>query len=329
MKKGLFFTCIIILLFITTGCDYETKKEEIKEEFGNRLAQVSVPFEWFKLEKESSEEFVIPEISGLTLETLEIPREVQQSLRKNLNILSETLKSETSFYQIAHEQSNIRDHITPTIGSSSMDWMELENIIQELGNVDYQFFHSFSIRGIGQLEFKGVSDYVAFVDMNAVNDTEDFHIVPLEVRVSYDGKILSIVQRENAFDSAHTVKELSDDSFVFDNTHLLFLEKWEQLQKHLKSIDDSEESVKDKVIEIGLKHGIRDNADALVELFEKVHQDHDFDFTAYLFDDRNLSSETFYELTLSTEDGYYTYTVLYNRGTKEISGIKKGSFLNK
>jgi|SRR5690625_4053938 len=328
MKKTLTITMVIAVLFFVSGCDTEAKMEDAKENFSNRLAQVSIPFEWFRLDDVSEGKTVIPKVSGLTLETEEIPKQEMIDLKSNLNVLSDGLEDNFIFLDVAKGQKPITQHITPTIASSSMNWRELESIIERIGEVDHQWFYSFSLRGFGKSHFKGSSDYIAFVDLNAVNDSEDFHIVPLELKVAGDGKIKSIVQRDNEYDSPHTVKELADDSFVFDNTHLAFLDKWQPIEQELSHIHSEKEEAKQEVEKVRKRHAIDVSDETLISLFSHLKDNHELGFTAYLFDDRNLVPQTHYELTVSTHSGYHTYTIIYDRGKREVTEIKTGTFLS-
>lgn len=326
MKK-LLIVGVAVVSLVLSGCDIEETKEAVMEDFSNRLASVAIPFEWFKLEDIEVAEKKIPEVKGLVLEEETIPFDELDVLKESLLTVGNIVIDKETFKNVASGKEFLEDIIPSEVKDRETDWRALEGVIKHIAEVDHQWIESFSVRSIGKKKFLGSESYVAGVEVNSINDTENYNIYPLELSFDGDGKITSIVEAGKHYQSAHTVKTITEDAYLYENTHFMFLEKWEELRAQLVGVHTYEENKEEALQGVASQMNLNEDLENLIFLAEKGRDLEHTGFTAYLLDDKNLEGITYYELMVSSEDGYHAFTVAYSRGEDKITSVQTGRLI--
>lgn len=328
-----FFVSTVIL----GGCSVSETIENTEEKIANKIASISIPFEWFRNDPEAVQEVKIQEVEGLQLDKEKVDVEGIVELEKKLTDISEALKDEDNFQEIVDEGKNVfnilsNEHLSIRYGEHGDD---LTKVIEDIGSVPYQYVNSLTLRQYGVKLYPG-GDKVnyAVVDVNAVNDTEDFHIHTLFFTLDEEGNIIATTKVGNPTDRQNTITPLTKDSLLFEDTHIEFQHNLQKIiqalsnptiyeQISLNEIDASDTVIKSLTKKIGIESK---NTSIIYSLIQ--HGKGTFDewgITGYLYDDKDVNAVTFYELTVADEEGYHFYTIHYHRGLKEITNISKGS----
>lgn len=329
---GLLVSTSILL----SGCDIEETLAKTQENIEHKVASITIPFEWFREDSEKIEA-VIPNIKGLNLSEEEVYIEEINDFSEKIANISGILAKEDKFEDIAEGKRTIFN----VLGSEYLDMKygevkdDLSKTIQEIGKVPYQFVKSLTLRQYGvRLDEKGDIQRYAVVDVNAVNDTEDFRIQPLMLKLDESGTIYDSVKMGKNFDQPHTNTPLTKESLLFEDTHQEFkhlIEKTIQTLANttiyskikLNEIKPDDPSITALLKNIGVEEK---NKETVFELIQRGKGDFSsWGITGYLFDDKNVNGKTYYELAVADEEGVHYYTVHYHRGLKQITNISKDS----
>ena len=322
--------------FILSGCEPKQTAEKVE----NAIASISIPFEWFKKGSEEVAQTEIPEIKGLNLAEEVVDLEEITSFSRQLNKIGEQLAIQNDFLEIVNGERSLFN----LLGSDYFDFMTydetedgLNETLMDIGKVPHQWVHSLSLRQYGvKLTTDGKPQRYAIVDVNAVNDTEDFRIQTLQMTINEKGRIQSSRKIGEPSNMPYTVTPLStEDSFLSADTHREFLGELEKVIQNLSNPSiysqielDQITTAKDPSIKALTKQLALEsqNEGTVFELLKRGKGvfEH-WGITGYLFDDKNLNALTYYELSVADEEGIHCFTVHYHRGTKKITHITQGS----
>lgn len=327
LVSGVFLTTALML----GGCS----AEDMKESAINTIASIDIPFDWFK---DDSKKVVIKimKVEGMDLAKEEIPTKQMKATQKNLDAMTEVLKDKDTFAAISSGEHSLYRVLGSDYFSLDYD-AEHDALLQtmkEIGEVDHQYFDSFTLRQYGARMVKGKLEPYAMIDVNAVNDTKDFRIQGIQLTFDENGKIKSSIQVDEPANKPHTNTPLTDESLLYEDTHTTFKKQmkdviqtlsntsiYEQIQ--LKEVTENSTEIQSLAKKIGLDSEqtttvynlVRDGKGKFVEC----------GITGYLFDDNNVAGKTYYELIVSDEKGYHYYTVEYSRGEQKITNITQDS----
>ena len=326
-------TVVVAATVFLVGCGLAKTEEKIAE----KVASVTIPFEWFRLEKKQVEEKPIPEITGIDLKNEKVDIEGLRALTKRVNEIGESLSDHEDYLDIASGEKTLYQVLGS--GRLSLDYGSgedgLTETVQDFAETEYQWIDSLTLRQYGvRLDKEGNRTGYAVVDVNGVNDTKDFHIQTLQLQLDDRGLPVSAIRIRKPEDLSHTRTPLSEDSFLESSTHQDFALAWERARLLL-----ADRKLYDRIAagEVNASHI---DIGALTKQlgFGKEYQPTVFSLvksgrgtfshwaiTGYLYDDTNLNATTLYELTVADESGLHLYTIHYHRGTKTITHITKGS----
>lgn len=329
---GIFLTSALFM----SGCSVEGTVSNTEEHVADKVASISVPFDWFRKDP-GTKKVTIPTVHGLDLSKEKVDVDGLVNVQKNIAEISKLLTNKENFKEIVSGDRTIFN----LLGSEymSMNYNDrgdaFTTAIQEIGKTPHQWINSLTLREYGvRTNAKGKPEHYAVVDVNAVNDTEKFHIQSLRFTLDQNGLIQTSAQIGTPVDKTHTVTPLTKDSLLYDDTHQEFQHDMEKVIRSLSNptiyaqiksgeITSTDSVIKSLTKQVGVEYK---NASTIVSLVKDGEGSFsEWGITGYLFDDKDVSGKTYYELTIANEDGYHYYTVQYNRGTKEITDISIGS----
>lgn len=326
------------LLFMS-GCDVDVDKKvnELEEKMANKIASIIIPFEWFKEDPEDIEEVVIEEVRGINLKEETVNKEHIALLEENLEEISEKLKDEENFKKIVSGNKNIFNILGSQYFSLRYgeDGDDLTSVMQDIGTVPYQFVNTVTLRQYGaKANENGEKETYAVIDVNAVNDTLDFRIYTLMLRFDEHGSVDSSVQLGEPVDKPNTFTPLTKDSLLAKNTHVEFQRNLKKVMQALSNegiyeqislgeTDGVDTAISALTKKIGIESKNNSTIHTLIQHGKGVFEE--WGVTGYLFDDKDVVPITYYELTVSDENGQHHYTVHFHRGLNKITNISKGS----
>lgn len=336
-KYALLGSIFLTSTLFMSGCDISQTMTKTRETMENKIASISVPYEWFRNKPEQTNQKVISKVVGIDLAQEEVQLDELSALSKRIEAISTHLQDKEDFQAISKEKKSVFN----ILGSEYLDLEYddtqdgLKKTIQEIGKVPHQWIGSLTLRKYGvQLNEKGERQRVAIVDANAVNDTEKFHIQTIRLALNEKGLIQSSTQLGKPVDKPHTGTPLTSESLLYPDTHLEFQRQIKNVIKALsnptiysqiqsQSITSTDTSIKALAKEIGVEPQNESTVFKLVKEGKGTFES--WGITGYLFDDKNVTGKTLYELTVADQAGLHVYTVTFDRGLKKITNISTGS----
>jgi len=318
---------------LLSGCGLD----KTHETFADKIAAIKIPYQWFRHEGTPVKEKPIVKVTGMNMNREGVDIKGLRSLSEKVAIMGRALSDHNDYLDIASGKKSIFQ----VLGSEilSLDYGSgrdgLTETIQDFAKTQYQWIDSITLRQYGvRIDQKGKRTKYAVVDVNGVNDTKKFHIQTLQLRLDETGHPVSAIRIQKPEDLPHTRTPLTKNSFLESSTHQDFALAWERMRASLADpalynriasgkIKAGDHDIKALTRRLGLKE---ENQSALFSLL--THGRGTFNhwaITGYLYDDTNLNATTLYELTVADETGIYLYTIHYQRGTKTITQITKGS----
>lgn len=332
-EKYLLVAILSTSILLLGGCDMEETEEKIAQ----KVASIVIPFEWFRAEPQEEEKKEIPQVYGLDLneEPVEIDGLVKTS--EVVKMIGKKLSDHDDYLDIAAGEKTIFQVLGNELLNMKYD-LELDGLtetVQDFAQTEYQWIDSLTLVQYGvKADQQGNQTRYAIVDVNGVNDTMEFHVQTLKLELGDNGLPVSSVRIGEPFDKPNTRTPLTTNSFLYDSTHREFAFEWNkkiplladmELYERIVSgeVDKNHEDIKKltKILDID---EISQSA-----VFSLVNHGMgtfvNWGITGYLFEDVDLNSRTLYELTVADETGLHPFTIHYNRGTKTITHITKGS----
>lgn len=335
--KRFFIGSVVAFTLFLSGCDMNETIKNTEEKVANKVASITIPFEWFKNDSGKVQEIKIPEVEGLNLEKEKVDVKSIVALQNKLAEMEEKLKDEGNFEEVVSGDKSVfnmigSQHLSLRYGEDGDD---LTKVIQDIGSVPHQFVNSLTLRQYGvKINPDGERTNYAVVDVNAVNDTEKFHVHSLFLSLDDNGKVTSSIKIGKPKDRQHTITPLTKDSFLFEDTHMEFQHNLQKIihslsnptvyeQITMNEIEPTDTSIKSLTKKIGIKSKNTSTVYSLIQHGKGTFSE--WGITGYLYDDKDVNAVTFYELMVADEEGYHYYTIHYHRGLKEITNISKGT----
>lgn len=321
------------MIFVLTGCN----KEEMEEKVSNKIASISVPFEWFKGSPEDIEKLEPINVEGLNVAKEPVDLSDMNAFKTKLSEIEEILKDKEKFQLIASGEKSLMN----VLGSGHISFYTQDDVdgisetLEDFGSEAHQWISGLTLRKFGvRLDSSGKKSNYAIIDINAINDTEDFRIQTLEILLDDAGAILSSVRVGEPKDNPHTNTPLTENSLLYEDTHEEFNQSFKKVievltnQALFEDLENDKENDIDVIMHSVIKKlGVDEkNTKTVLELLMQSKGElKRWGITGYLFDDKNVTGMTLYELIVSDEEGYHFYTIHYKRGTNQITNIEKGS----
>lgn len=313
--------------FLMGGCEAEDKLVD-------KIASTEIPFKIFNIEK-PKEVIKLEEVKGLDLSSEVMVVEPMNLLINNLTSIQGLLTNEEKFQSIASGEKNLMTILSSEYLSTNFNSDDdgLTSVIQEVSLVDHQIISSFTLKEFGRAIDGDEVEYLALVDVNSVNDTEEFYIQPLLMVVNEKGKIISTRKVGKSSSISQTATPLNEESLLYSDSHKEFNS---QLQTIIKSLSNEtlfeqiqEDEITKSSTEIqSLTKQVGFKAEKQEIIFDLLNVGmgtfEQWGITGYLLSDEYIEPITHYELTVSGKDGTHLYTIDFNRGTKEIIDIRHG-----
>lgn len=293
----------------------------------DKLASMSVPFEWFKLDEQNVADVPVwKNISSLDLPDMD---ETEKALDKELKRVAELEEELVNPVKVTGFLSRNRPaHVA--FNGFSVEGEEqdvLGRVLREIDEVPHQTVSSLTLTGVGM---DALGQTTLTVSLNATNDTEDFLLYPLSLTVGEEGLITHIEQIEKASKASSTPTPLSEKSEWVEAVHVEFGHLWTEIKNFPAKEDWT--SVKESDLSAWLLlSGIEEpekSAKAFYEWFSsnegnlKLAQ-----VTGYVHTDEKASAITNYEVSYPVKDSEKaeTLTIRYDRGLNKITNIEPGS----
>lgn len=332
-KKIISGGALLCTAFLLGGCSLS----EIEESVSDKVASVSIPYQWFKDDSKSNEKAVIKEVQGLNLMKEVVDQKGLDKVDSSLSFIEKELSDERNFESLVNDKKSLIN----ILGTEYLDMHygeksdALQKAIKLVGETPYQYIGSLHLQQYGvKLDKSGKRQTVSTIGVNAINDTENFFIQTLQLHHNKNGLIVNSVKHSQPYNNKHTVTPLKSDAFLNADTHRNFNQElqsminafknpklYENISK--KSDSEVETSMKSLMKKVGFSS---DNQAVVKELIQYSNGTFDhYGITGYLFDDKDVNAKTLYELTISNESGYHHFTICYARETDKIVEIKKGS----
>lgn len=333
-KRICFLIGVLALsLSVLGACDVR----EIEDRFAKKVASVTIPFEWFRREPQVVEKKEIPPVVGINLHEEPVDTEGLERAAEVMSKIGEKLSDHEDYLGIAEGEQTLFQ----VVGSELLDMnydLDADGVsetVYDFAQTEHQWIDSITLIRYGvKVDQEGNRKVYAFVDVNGVNDTMEFHIQPLKVELGEKGLPVSAIRLGEPFDQPNTRTPLSKNSFLHDSTHKEFAFQWKRMHPYFANLELFERIVSGEVDENHKEIKKLTKALGIDELsqpavFSLVNHGRgtfgSWGITGYLYEDVDLNSRTLYELTVADETGMHPFTIHYNRGTKKITHITKGS----
>lgn len=326
-KVGLVATLIASSLLMGGCTQIDNGVEAVDRYAQDKLASISVPFEWFKLDEQKAPEAPVwKSISPLDLpgtdeteKTLGVEMKRVAELEEELvnpvkmtGFLSRNRPAPVAFngFAVEREEQDV-----------------LGKVLREVDAVPYQSVSSLTLTGIGKT---ATGETTLLVSLNAINDTEDFLLFPLKMTVGENGLIAHVEQTEKPSKASSTPTPLSEKSEWVEAVHGEFSHLWTEIKNFPGKEDWT--SVKESDLSAWLLlSGIEEPEKSTKALFEWYEANEGnlklAQVTGYVHTDEQASAITKYEISYPVKDSenVSTLTVHYDRGLNKITNIKPGS----
>lgn len=329
MKKNTYIVSFAIASsLLMSGCTQVEEGVEALDVYAqDTLASISVPFEWFKLEESTKEETP----AWKTIQAVELPAvdETETHLESyQLQIaaleaeLTNPLKTNGFLSRqrpayVAFDGFAIQPETPDTVG----------DVIRDVDSVSYQEVSSLTLTGIGMNQ---AGERTLMVSLNAINDTEDFLLYPLQLTLDEKGMIADVKQLNKPTSASSTPTPLSVKSEWVEAVHGEFGHLWAEIKQSQTNSDWSAVTKSD--IQAWLLLADIETPETSVEAVWKWFTANEGDLkkaevTGYVHTDEEASAITRYEVSypLVGSDIEEKLTIHYDRGLNKIVEIKSGS----
>jgi hypothetical protein len=295
----------------------------------DKLASISVPFEWFKNEEiiakdlgEWKEPTALPlPDKDVTAEELQKNQEIVETLEKQIlspvkmkGFLGRARDSQSSFEVFSIEEGQ------PDV---------FGNVLREIHGTPHQKIESVTFTGTGHV-WDEKDKEVLFVSLNVVNDNENFLVYPLMFTLNEQQQIDSVRQLKNESSLVATPSPLTNKSEWHESVHQEFSFAWKDFQSYPKtnewaSVNEDDfsswlttHSVEEREESVGTVHAWFKESEGDISR-AKV--------TGYIHTDEQATALTLYEVSYPKKNSleHQLMTVSYDRGLNKIKRIEMGS----
>lgn len=313
-----------------SGCTPIDKTIASVDEYAQgKLASISVPFEWFKLDKMKDEtpKDVWEDIAPIELPVKDTSNKTRASMEEFLSVLSTELTAVDSMKQFA-EGSNTSRETIPYFSYLSSSSDVFGDALKEIYAVPHQFVQSMTLTGVGEQVSDGERMRVMTATLNSVNDSEKFLTHDFSFWMDEKNNVIKVTLNQES-NRIHTPKPLTKDSEWVEHVH----KEFGFLLKDIRSFPKSEDwtkVTKDVFSSWLTQQGIDDkeSVEVMYEWYRMNEGDLSrADVTGYLHTDHEALAQTLYEVTYPHKNTGKTtsFTVVYDRGLNKIIGLQKGS----
>ena len=325
-KFGIVATLIASSLLMGGCTQIDQGVEAIDSYAQNKLASMSVPFEWFKLDEQKEPEAPVWQvISPLALPGTD---ETQKSLNEYLAQV-ESLEEElvNPVKMTGFLSRNRPAHVAFNGFAIEEEKDVLGKVLREVDSVPYQSVSSLTLTGIGM---NASGERTLLVSLNAINDTEDFLLFPMKLTVGENGLFKNVEQVGKANAVASTPTPLSEKSEWVEAVHGEFGHLWTEV----KSFPGKEDWTSVNEADLNawlLLTGIEDSEKSAKALFEWYTANEGnlklAEVTGFVHTDEKASAITKYEISYPQKDSEHIakMTIHYDRGLNKIVNIEPGS----
>lgn len=295
----------------------------------DKLASISVPFEWFKNEEIIAKDLgEWKELTALPLPDKDVTAE---ELQKNQEIVETLEKQILSPVKMKGFLGRARD------SQSSFEVFSIEkgqpdvfgNVLREIHGTPHQKIESVTFTGTGHVWDEKDKD-VLFVSLNVVNDNENYLVYPLMFTLNEQQQIDSVRQLKNESSLVATHSPLTNKSEWHESVHQEFSFAWKDFQSYPKtnewaSVNEEDfsswlatHSVEEREESVGAVHSWFKESEGDISR-AKV--------TGYIHTDEQATALTLYEVSYPKKNSieHQLMTFSYDRGLNKIKRIEMGS----
>ena len=322
---GIGISALVVLSLSLGGCvDSKAIDSEAKE----KLTGVEIPFQWFKNDvKEVKALEPLKKASDVKLkEEKDIFKKVDFA-EKQTEKLSNALKKEGVMASLANGEQLFR-----YVGSDLLSYkakeeqLNIKKTAKEIDAVAYQKLAGMTLVGVGS-KSNNMNGKELFVDLNVVNDTNKFLIIPMHISLDEKGKIFAISERGKSNKSIHTNVPLTEKSELYTDVLTQFDLAFKELKtypvtKQWKNVD------KGSIISFGQEQGLDlKSSKVLFDAFKSTEGNLGLlAITGFMHTDESVEAKTFFEVTINARNNEKIhYTFVFDRGTNKITELKSGS----
>lgn len=329
MKKkfGVIATLVAGSLLMSGCTQIDDGIEAVDVYTQDKLASISVPFEWFKLDEQREPDAP----TWKTIKPVELPAvdDTRKSLDEQLERVSKLEEELLNPIKMKGFLSRNRPADVAFNGfdvkGSSPD--VLGEVLREVDEVPYQTVSSLTLTGIGANQS---GQTILELSLNAVNDSEDFLLYPLELTLNEEGMVSNIKQVKSATVASSTPTPLSEKSEWIEAVHTEFGHLWTEVTNFPEKEDWTTVGEQDLGAWL-LLSGIEEPEESQQSVMDWYTANEGnlklAEITGFLHTDEGASATTKYEVSYPVRDSEEKeeFTIHYDRGLNKIVNIEPGS----